>query len=67
MFVTHTGEKRNSDTVLAKKTEGKRPLSAAGRRWEVNIKMVLEEIVWEVLDWIYLAADRYKWMALETR
>jgi len=29
--------------------------------------MVLEEIVWEVVDWIYLAQDRDRWMALGNR
>jgi hypothetical protein len=40
--MTHTWEKRNSGRVLARKTEGRRPLSGAGRKWEVNIKMDLE-------------------------
>jgi hypothetical protein len=67
IFVTHTGKKRNSDRFfLARKTEGKRTLSGDRRRWEVNIKIVLEEIVWEVVEWVYLAQDRDKWSALGT-
>jgi hypothetical protein len=41
--VAHTG-KRNAYT-----SEGKTPLRRAGRRWEDNIKMVLEEIGWKAL------------------
>jgi hypothetical protein len=29
--------------------------------------MDLDEIVWEVVEWIYLAQDRIKWMALGTQ
>jgi hypothetical protein len=38
--------------VLVEKPEGKRPLERPGRRWEDNIKMDLEEIVYGVMDWI---------------
>jgi len=33
-------------------------------RWENNIKMVLREIVWEIVDWIHLARDRNQWQGL---
>jgi hypothetical protein len=37
------------------------------RRWEDNIKMVLEEIVWECVDWVYLPPNsgRLLWIALK--
>jgi hypothetical protein len=33
-------------------------------RWEDNIRMNLEEIGWEDVDWIQLAQDRDQWWAL---
>jgi hypothetical protein len=46
------------------KSEGKRPLGRPRRRWEDNIKMDLEEVVCEGVDWIELAQDRERWQAL---
>jgi hypothetical protein len=43
------------------KPEGKRPLGRPRRRWEDNIKMDLQEVWCEGLDWIELAQDRDKW------
>jgi len=34
------------------------------RRWEDSIKMDLEEIGWNRLDWIHVAEDRDKMRAL---
>jgi hypothetical protein len=36
-------------------------------RWEVKIKMDLQEVVWGGMDWTDLALDRGKWRALLTR
>jgi hypothetical protein len=58
------GEKRNVYRLLAGKPEGKRPLGRPGRRWIDNIKMYLLEIGLNVVDWIGLAQDRYRWRAL---
>jgi len=44
--------------VLVGKDEGKRPIGRPRRRWEDNIKMELEEIGCEGMDWIDLAQDR---------
>jgi hypothetical protein len=44
--------------------EGKRPLGRLRRRWEYNIKMVLEEAVWGDVEWIDLVKDRGRWWAL---
>jgi hypothetical protein len=35
------------------------------RSWEDNIKTNLQEIGWEVMDWIDLTQCRDKWQALE--
>jgi hypothetical protein len=58
------GEKRNVYRLLVGKPEGKRPLGRPRRRWIDNIKMDLSEIGVNVVDWISLAQDRYRWRAL---
>jgi hypothetical protein len=52
---------------LVGKPEGKRPLMRPRRRWEDNIKMDLQEVVWGgggTGDWMELAQDRDSWRAL---
>ena len=46
------------------KPEGKRPLGRPRRRWKDNIKMDLQEVGCEGMDWIDVAPDRDKWRAL---
>jgi hypothetical protein len=58
------GEKRNVYMLLVGKPEGKRPLGRPRRRWIDNIKMGLLEIRLNVVDWIRLAQDKYRWRAL---
>jgi hypothetical protein len=62
--VARMGEKRNVYRLLVEKPEGKRPLGRPNRRWIDNIKMDLSEIGLNVVDWIGLAQDRYRWRAL---
>jgi len=50
--------------VLVGRPEGKRPLGRPRRRWEDNIKMDLQEVGCEVMDWIELAQNRDRWRAL---
>jgi len=40
---------------LVGKPEGKRPLGRPRRRWEDNIKMDLQEVDFEDMDWIVMA------------
>jgi hypothetical protein len=49
------GERRGIYRVLVGKPEGKRQLERPGRRWEVNIKMDLQELGCGGMDWINLA------------
>jgi hypothetical protein len=58
------GEKRNVYRLLVGKPEGKRPLGRPRRRWIDNIKMDLSEIGLNIVDWIGLAQNRYRWRAL---
>ena len=48
------------------KPEEKRPLGRPRRRWEDNIKMDLQEVGCGGMDWIELAQDRDRWLALVT-
>jgi len=42
------------------KPEGNRPLGPK-HRWEDNIRLGLQEMGWEGVDWIHLAQDRDQW------
>jgi len=46
------GEMRNSYKILVGKSEGKRQLRRARRRWEDNIRLDLREMVRVGVDWI---------------
>ena len=56
-------EGRGVHRVLVGKPEGKRPLGRPRRRWEDNIKMVLQEVGGGG-DWMELFQDRDRWRAL---
>jgi hypothetical protein len=58
------GEKRNVYRLLVGKPEGKRPLGRPRRMWIDNIKMDFLEVGVNVVDWIGLAPDRYRWRAV---
>jgi hypothetical protein len=62
--VARMGGKRNVYRLLVGKPEGKRPLGRPRRGWMDNIKMGLLEIGLNVVNWIGLAQDRYRWRAL---
>jgi hypothetical protein len=62
--VAGLGKERGVYRVLVRKPEGKRPLGRPRRRWEDNIKVDLQEVGCEVMDWIQLVKDRDRWRAL---
>jgi len=62
--VARMGEGRGVYRVLVGKLEGKRPLGRPRYRWEYNIKMDLQELGCEGMDWIKLAQDRDRWWAV---
>jgi hypothetical protein len=58
------GEGRGVCRVLVGKPEGKRPLGRPRCRWEDNIKMDLQEVGCRGMDWVHLAQDKDRWLAL---
>jgi hypothetical protein len=62
--VAGMGEKRNVYRLLVGKPEGRRPLGRPRHMCVDNIKMDLLKIGRNVVDWISLAQDRYRWRAL---
>jgi hypothetical protein len=58
------GEDRGVYMVLVGKPERKRPLGRPRRTWENNIKMDLQEVGGGRGDWMELAQDRDRWLAL---
>ena len=63
--VARMAQRRDIYGGLVGKPEGKRPLGRPRRRWEGNIKMDLQEVVCEGMDWVELGQDRDRWRALE--
>jgi hypothetical protein len=51
----HRGESRGVYQVLVGKPKVKRPLGRPRHRWEDNIKMDLQKVGCEGMDWIDLA------------
>ena len=62
--VARMGDGRGVYRVLVGKPGGKRPMSRPRRRWEVNIKMDLQEVKCGYMEWIELAQDMDRWGAL---
>ena len=58
------GKRRDLYRVLMGKHEGKKPLGRPRCRWDDNIKMDLQEVGCEFMDWTELAQDRNRWRAL---
>ena len=58
------GEGRVVYRVLVGKPERKRPLGRPRPRWVDNIKIYLQEVGCEGMDWIEIAQDRESWRAL---
>ena len=62
--VARMGEDGGVYRVLVVKHEGRRPLGRPRRRWKDNIKMDLQEVGCEGMDWIELAQDKDRWRTL---
>jgi hypothetical protein len=57
-------EGRSVYRVLVGKPEGKRPLERPRCRWEDNIKMYLQNVECEGIDWTGMAQVRDRWRVL---
>jgi hypothetical protein len=62
--VAHMGEGRKVYKVFVGKPEGKRPLRRPRHRQEDGIRMDLREISWGSVEWIQLAQDMDRWLAV---
>jgi hypothetical protein len=61
----HAWERRDKVyKVLVGKPEGKRPLGRPRRRWDDGIRMYLREIGLGGVDWIRVAQERDRWLAV---
>jgi hypothetical protein len=49
---------RNAYKILVTELVGKSPLGRYRRRWEDNMRLDLSEMMFEVVDCIFLAQDR---------
>jgi len=58
------GKRRGVYRVLVGKPVRKRPLGRPRLRWEDNIKMDLQEVGCEGMNWIDLTQNRDRWQAL---
>jgi hypothetical protein len=58
------GEERKVYKVLVGKPEGNRPLGRPRRGWEDGVRMDLRKIGLRGVDWIRLAQDRDRWLAV---
>ena len=58
------GDTRGVYMVLVGKPEGKRSLGRPSRRWDNNIKLDLQKVGCEGMDWIDVAQDRDSWRTL---
>jgi hypothetical protein len=63
-YVACMEERIGAYKVLVEKPEGKRPHGRPRCRWGDNTKMDLQEIGWGSIDWIYMAQDRDRVLAL---
>jgi hypothetical protein len=62
--VARMGERRGAYWILVGRPEGRRPLGRPRCRWEDNIKIDLQDVGSEGVDWIDMAQDRDRWRAL---
>jgi hypothetical protein len=62
--VAGKGERRGTYSIWVGRPEGNIPRGRLRRRWKDNIKIDLQEVGWEVMDWLDLAQDRDKWWAV---
>jgi hypothetical protein len=55
---------RHAYRIVVRKPEGKRPVGKLKREKGDNIRMYLQEMGYNVMDWIDMTWDRISWRAL---
>jgi hypothetical protein len=63
-YVVRVGDRRDAYRDLGGRSEGNIPCGIPRCRWKDNIKIDLQQVGWEGVDWIDLAQDRDRWRAL---
>jgi len=58
------GERSGVYRALVGKPEGKGPHGRPKHRWEDNIKIHLQEVGYDSVEWIDLAQDKDRWRVL---
>jgi hypothetical protein len=58
------GDRRGAYRVLVRTHDGRRPLGRSMHRWKDDIKMDLQEVGWEGMDWTAVAQEKDRWWAL---
>jgi hypothetical protein len=56
--VARMGGREGAYRVLVGRPGGNSPLERPRRRWDFEIRMVLQQVRWRGMDWIELAQDR---------
>ena len=64
VYVARLGEGRVAYRILVGKLKRKSPLGRPRRKWEGNINMDLQDVIWASMDWVDLVQDRNRWRAL---
>jgi len=64
VHVVLMGERRDARRVFERKSEGKRSLGRPRRRWRITVKLFLQELGLEGVDWTALAHDKERWRAV---
>ena len=64
VHIARMKECRSAFKILTGKPTGKRPLGRPRRRWEDNIRLDIEEIGVNAVNWVDSAQDRNYWRAL---
>jgi hypothetical protein len=62
--VARMGERRGAYRIMVGRLAGRRPLGRPRCRWEDNIKMDLQEVGWDGVDWIDMAQYNDRWRAV---
>jgi hypothetical protein len=57
------GDVKNVYNILVEEYEAKKPFRGARCRLEDNIRIDLRKIVWECVNWMFVAQDRDQWQA----